>query len=514
MKKLGNPLKRILKTTRSWSTKKKILVLIVVWTLIFVPSIAIYTSVHRKTSFAFYPEESSPMDVERKDWDVMTSPNGSQMGDRYVIKVESGEPEYFKWKAKNYSDQVHVGQVNVHYETSWNSSGILRLHHVDDESSGNNETWAEEKTFRRDGEVSYYFRVDKSDLPRFYKRASVITEGGNLYEDVRTGPPPLINFYFIPPTVLAPSVEFGGYFLSFYIYFALFILMDSLLIFHMFKEWDENRAFISSLLFIANPISFYTLFQDEGIIAFTVILSLLLVVKQRKKLGAISIGLGSITKVWSGFLIPAQLFDRDQKFEVRIQHLAISVGTAISFITLFYFLWGPKSLWFISFYGGSASKSTLGGVSIWSTLSSTPLISKTIIDSNIILAFIGLIELGILYIGYKKGWDIMLIFTSNLAFFLIMYPKIHWEYYLMLFPTLLFYAVRDKRIFSIYIGVILSLSFTRGIRAIPSYPAPFTTYSAFIFSTVTFLLIVWMIYIFVTEEKFKKLFKEIEKKRS
>ncbi|MEF8834910.1 MAG: glycosyltransferase family 87 protein [Candidatus Thermoplasmatota archaeon] len=511
MKNIWNEFRDLSKIIQKWSTKKKILALLVVWALIFVPSVAFYTSIHRETSFAFYPEESSPMEVQQEDWDVVTSPESEKEIDRYVINVTDGGKVDFKWKAKNYTARVHIGQVNVYYETSWNSSGILRLKRVNEESEGKNETWAGEKTFHQDGEVSYYFRADKSDLPRFFKRASVIIEGGNLYEDVRTGPPPLINFFFIPPTLLAPSLEYGGYFLSFYIYFALFILLDALMMFQLFKEWGEDKAFLSSLLFIANPISFYTLFQDEGIITFTVILSLLLVIKKRKKLGAISIGLGSITKIWAGFLIPAQLFDRDKEFKRRIMHVAISAAVGISVISLFYLLWGPKSLWFISFYGGSASKSTLGGVSIWSTLSATPLISESILDSNILLGFIGIVELGLLYTAYKKHWDILLVFTSTLAFFLIMYPKIHWEYYLMLLPTFLFYAVRDKRIFSIFLGMMIFLTCARMIRYSSAYPSVITTYLGFIFSIIFTSLILWMVYLFITEDKFRNILQNINR---
>ncbi len=254
MKNIWDELREPLKTIQRWSTKKKILALIVIWALIFVPSVAIYTSIHRESSFSFYPEESSPMDVKQEDWGVVTSPESGKEMDKYVINVTDGEKVDFKWKAKNYTARVHIGQVNVYYETSWNSSGILRLHRIENESAGQNETWGEGKTFHNDGKVTYHFRADKSDLPRFFKRASVIIEGGNPYEEVRTGPPPLIHFFFIPPTILAPSLEYGGYFLSFYIYFSLFILIDSLMMFYLFKKWSEDKALLSSLLFIANPI--------------------------------------------------------------------------------------------------------------------------------------------------------------------------------------------------------------------------------------------------------------------
>lgn len=346
--------------------------------------------------------------------------------------------------------------------------------------------------------------MDKSDLPRFYRRASVIIEGGNLYEDVRTGPPPLINFYFIPPTVLAPSLEFGGYLLSFYIYFSIFILINSLMLFYLFKQWGENKAFISSLLFIANPLSVYTLFQDEGIITFTIILSLFLVIKNKKNLGAISIGLGIITKVWSGFLAPAQLYDKNTEFRKRIQRFIISVGTASVILLFFYLYWGSKTLWFIGFYGGAASKDTIGGISIWRALARTPLISTSSIQTRVILIFIGITLLAILYVAHRDDYDLLLVFTVTFAFFLAIYPKIHWEYYIMLLPGMLFYAVRDKRIFSIYIGLMIFSTLARMFR--PSYFDPWVPYMIFIFSMIFTGLMLWMVYLLMRDNKFRELY--------
>ncbi len=499
--------RKAIKTIRSWSTQKKLLVLIVVWALIFIPSIVSYTNVHREKKFAFFPEEASSFDTGQGDWDVVTSPEGEHVGDRYLIEVNESESVRFEWIARNYTAEIHIGQINVYYETSWNDSGFIRLNKAEKENKSTDERWVGEKQFQNDGDVTYYFRVDKGDLPRFYKRASVIIEGGNLYEDVRTGPPPLINFYFIPPTLLAPSLEFGGFLLSFYIYFSIFILLDSMMIFFLFKEWGEDKAFISSLLFIANPISIYTLFQDEGIIAFTIILSLFFVIKNRKNTGAISIGLGIITKIWSGFLAPAQLYDKDSAFNKRIKRVIISAGTAVLMLLLFYLLWGPKTLWFIGFYGGTASKSTIGGVSIWNSLIQTPLLSESIIRTRFILGFMGLFELAILYIAYREDWDPLLVFTATLAFFLAVYPKIHWEYYIMLLPSLLFYSVRDKRVFSIFVGLLVFLTSARMIRYSPSYPDPLTTFFALISSTIFTVLILWMIYLFFRDEKFKDFYR-------
>lgn len=53
--------RKAIKTIRSWSTQKKLLVLIVVWALIFIPSIVSYTNVHREKKFAFFQKRLHPL---------------------------------------------------------------------------------------------------------------------------------------------------------------------------------------------------------------------------------------------------------------------------------------------------------------------------------------------------------------------------------------------------------------------------------------------------------------------
>ncbi|MFO7792330.1 MAG: hypothetical protein R6W73_05015, partial [Candidatus Saliniplasma sp.] len=53
--------KEIIKTLKSWSTRKKLFVLIVIWILTFVPAITVYNSMQKKDMFSHYPESSSPL---------------------------------------------------------------------------------------------------------------------------------------------------------------------------------------------------------------------------------------------------------------------------------------------------------------------------------------------------------------------------------------------------------------------------------------------------------------------
>lgn len=480
-------------TLNGFSSRKKLLTILIIWAIIFLTISVGYASVHKNTQTAYYPENAAPIDVEQDDWQVTISPFDEVENERYHLSVPSGEPIEFNWTAEHYDDPVHIGSVTIHYETSWGREGKVRLHHRMEQSPGSTETWKANKTFYQSGNISYYIFLEKGDIPRFARRGSVIAEGRNLYEDTRTGPPPLINFFFVPPAVLAPALQWGGNFISFYLYFSLFILVDAFLLFFTFKRFGEGKALLGSVLFLANPVTMYATFQDEGIIVFTILVSLYLIYHERGKLASLTIGMGLITKIWSGFLIPAQLFLRDTSLKKRILHMAVSIGTGLALLALFVKIWGEKTLWFIGFYGGGASKSTVGGVSVWAYLAETPLISKTAFPATVILVILAVSEVMLLIYAYKKKIDLLQFYTCSLALFLIIYPKVHWEYHLMIFPPLIHYATRGKRFLYSFFGLSLLLLGTRGIRNFGSYPDGATLVFAIICSSgVVFLLLYWI----------------------
>ncbi|MFW5945458.1 MAG: glycosyltransferase 87 family protein [Candidatus Natronoplasma sp.] len=496
------------------STKEKLLILIIVWILIFVPGIMLYNSTQRKEMFSHYPESSSPFNKVNKDWDVSLYANGyetnlSETENRYVISVEEEESINFTWRARNFylseTADLHIGQVSVHYNTTWEEEGTIILEKNNEKSGGGNETWEAGKTFQESGDVYFYYRVDKRDIARFHRRASVLIKTGNLYEETRTGPPPLINFLFIPPTLLSLPVAWGGYYLSFYIYFSLFILMGAILLFQGFKEWGEEKAFALSILYIINPISLTTIIQDESVIAFIIILTIFILIRGKEKLGALAIGLGSVTKVWSGFFIPAQLFDRNIRFKKRVKNFLVAVSVICGLFLFFYLIWGPKVFWFLKFYGGTHSRFRPRDVSIWRNLVSIPVFIP-LPSMRSILIFIMMIELIVLYIAYRKKWDTISIFTVTFFVFLLFYPKMHLDYYLLLLPSLLFYSVRNRRNFKLFIAFFAFLLMSRAVRYLPTGPYQITTWISFIAGVLFTLIGLKIISLFITEDKMTKYF--------
>lgn len=506
--------RKALEKIDGWSSKQKIMVLIVIWILIFVPAIFIFTSVHRRSMFSYHPEGASPLDDINEGWNVSVSPEpDKQTEDRYIIEVEEGEEVKFRWNTTDYTARVHLGQVNVYYNTSWGEEGVIRLRQIKEESEGQNETWERNKTFDRSGDVYYYFRTDKSDVALYQRRAEVLLEGGNLYEDIRTDPPPIINFLFIPPTALSAPGSIGGYYLSFYIYFAFLILIGAFLIHSTFRSWGENRAFLASVLYIANPLTVYTLFQDSGVVAFLLILSIFLIVKGWKKLGMVSIGLGTAAKVWSGFLIPSVLFDGNASIISRIKYLLLSSGFLGGSLLFFYRLWGPQTFFFITFYGGGAAKFEFQGINIWAGLNRA-IPSSIFFSTDIVLIGLVIAGLVLLYIAYKRRWDFMAIFTVIFLIFLLFYPKIHWWYFFIPFPILVFYSVRDSRKFNLFLGLTIFstlANFSRH-RYFPVIPSTMNNWISLIFTLIFTLIGLKMIHLFLTEEDLSNHFDTVLKR--
>lgn len=53
MDSIIDELRKIKNATKTWSTKKKLFVIILIWALIFIPSIISYTSIHREKNLHF-----------------------------------------------------------------------------------------------------------------------------------------------------------------------------------------------------------------------------------------------------------------------------------------------------------------------------------------------------------------------------------------------------------------------------------------------------------------------------
>ncbi|MGM0510464.1 MAG: hypothetical protein ACQESD_04985, partial [Thermoplasmatota archaeon] len=383
---------------RGWveksSTKKLLSVMLIVWLLLYLPA-SVYLSLGMKDHHHdFYPSGAAPEGITSKDYGVVTGPiqlDNSSNG-RFVLEVERGENIGFNWTASDYDSSKHIGRVNVYYELD-GDEGKVRL-----KKTGEGEervTWYGENRFHKNGTLRYYYRADKNDISKFHRRASVIIEGGNLYEDIQTGPPPLINFLMIPPTLLTPSVSMGGAYFSFQIYFSLFTLFNAFILYFSFKDVDKAGAFFAGILFLANPVTLSNIHQDEAVVAFMILLPVYFLLKERERFSSILAGLSVPVKVWGLFLYPLFLIRKDKDLKKGLIRVVTALTVTISIFMFFYLLWGEKSVWFLSQYSGQTSALNMGPVSFWGRWFAVFPGAADIISRKVILALIGVSELAV-----------------------------------------------------------------------------------------------------------------------
>jgi len=490
-----------LKAIDEYRKVKVILLILLIWLILYIPMAVSISYGQRDEHYAFYPEEAAPWDHENKDYDVITKPvqlNQSTQ-DRFELYVEKGSTYEFNWTANNYTSSHHIGRINVHYRQD-GEEGLIRL--KNSYHNGSVISWSAENTFKNNGTVRYYFTVEKNDISVFHRRTSVLLEGKNIYEEVQTGPPPLIHFYFIPPTILTAAPEFGGAYLSFSLYFSIFILLDALLLFYGFRKYGQSKAFMMSVLFLANPVTLSNIHQDEAIVAFTIIVPLLFLIEKREKLSSLFTGLSIPVKIWGGFMFPLYLLKKENSLKKRFMYIISAGGITSGLFILFYFLWGSKSVWFLSQYSGTTGAMVMGPLSFWGRWWGVLSLGSRYPPRIPILLFLVLLELIIFYIAYKKDWPPVIALASFMCLFFGLYIKVHWDYYIILFPFILYFSVRDRRLFSAFIAIV-SIIYMMMIFA----SAPFDVSKVFmaILNTILVAILVYHVYLFIKDDKFYKI---------
>ena len=276
--------------------------------------------------------------------------------------------------------------------------------------------------------------TDHTDIQLYIERARTILNGGLLYKDVVTRTPPLINYLLVPP------VYFGASALAFEIYFSFFIVLTVLAIYHFLSSIDKKLAFIASLAFLFVPTTLATptlCRQDESIVVFFFILPLLLLYASgRKYVYSFLSSLGVWLKMHSIFLIPPFLLR--QRGKELAKHIAIMATVSITITLPFLILAFKEFTWYLKFYllgeGGE-----LEGISLWRLLDA----NGVKIPSLVLIAILAVTLITIYIKFYKKSlWKCILL--SLIAYFII-YPKIHYEYFLMLFSIAIPYLAEHKR---------------------------------------------------------------------
>ena len=290
--------------------------------------------------------------------------------------------------------------------------------------------------------------TDHTDNQLYIKRARTILEGSLLYRDVDTQTPPLINYLLVPP------VYFGGSPLAFEIYFSLFIIITVISIYYFLSPIDEKKAFLSAIAFLFVPTTLFVptfARQDEAIVVFFFLLPLLLLVRNKKYAYTFFSSLGVWIKMHSIFLIPPLLL-KSKKRDL-LNHIFIIIVVSLVITIPFLILAFKEFIWHLKFYFlGEGGK--LEGISFWRILD-----SQGYGIPNIILISLFIISLLVVYfISYKKNYSTWKIICLTLFLYFILYPKIHYEYFIMLFAIFVPYFIENKK----SIAILYTISILSG----------------------------------------------------
>jgi len=293
--------------------------------------------------------------------------------------------------------------------------------------------------------------TDHTDNELYIQRAESIMAGKVLYRDVETQTPPLINYLLVPP------VAFGASALAFEVYFSSFIVMTTLALFWVLSRIDEALAFRTSLAFLLIPTTLITpIFarQDESIVVFFVLLPVLMVyVTSSRKGYSLLTALGVWIKMHSIFLIPPLLLK--SRRQQLVQELAI-LGTVTLVITVpFFVLAFNEFVWHLRFYLLGEGDRILQGISLWRIMES----ESIGVPSLLLIGIMGIIFLSIYKWSYRHNAGIWKTVAMTLIVYFVMYPKIHYEYFLILFAILIPLLIESKKA----VGMLYGISMLSGI---------------------------------------------------
>lgn len=296
------------------------------------------------------------------------------------------------------------------------------------------------------------------DLSFYRERTQGVLDGLWLYRDIQCESPPLIVYLMLPAQMA------GGSEVAYQIWFSIFILLTSLSLYLALRRFDDVKAFWVALIFLFVPVStIETVFgiQDEAIVFYLFILSILLAVIGRLRWSAVAMTVGIWTKFMNGFLLPFLLRAERSKRE-RLILLGIVAGISLAVCLPFLIVCPEEFLSFPSYYflkSGTADNPT-SNLNIWDFLS----MGGLELPSWFFLLLIAGVMILAYYLGLKKNRTILEGMLIVLVAFVLIYPRTTASYYTLPIALLLIWGIENRwlviRCFSIYVPLLVSLLFT------------------------------------------------------
>ncbi|HUL40269.1 MAG TPA: hypothetical protein VLU38_08270 [Methanomassiliicoccales archaeon] len=296
------------------------------------------------------------------------------------------------------------------------------------------------------------------DISFYRERTQGVLDGLWLYRDIPCESPPLIVYFMIPAQLA------GGSDLAYQIWFTIFVLLTSLTLYWALRRYDDAKAFWVALLFLFIPTSMVeTVFgmEDETIVVFVFILSIVLAVIGRLRWSAVAMTVGMWTKILNIFLAPF-LWRASKSWRERFILLGIVLGLTFLICLPFLIVCPEQFLRFPFYYSlnpGAGDRPT-SNLNIWDFLS----MGGLQLPSWFYQALTIIVLLMAYYFGLKRNRTILEGMLIVLTAFILVYPRTTASYFTFPIALLLIWGVEDRwltiRCLIISIPIYLSLFFT------------------------------------------------------
>jgi hypothetical protein len=296
------------------------------------------------------------------------------------------------------------------------------------------------------------------DISYYRERTQGVLDGLWLYRDIPCESPPLIVYLMLPAQMA------GGSNLAYQTWFSFFILLTSLTIYLALRRYDDSKAFWAALIFLFIPVStIETVFaiEDEAIVVWLFVLSILLAVIGRLRWSAVAMTVGIWTKLISGFLLPF-LWRGAGSWRERWIVLGIVAGLSLLICLPFLIVCPVEFLSFPFYYflSSGSGDSPTSNLNIWDFLS----MGGLQLPSWFFLVMISAALLLAYYLGLKKKRTILEGMLIVLTAFVLFYPRTTASYYTFPIVLLLIWGVENRwlviRCLVIYLPMLFSLLFT------------------------------------------------------
>jgi hypothetical protein len=296
------------------------------------------------------------------------------------------------------------------------------------------------------------------DISYYRERTEGVLNGLWLYRDIPCESPPLIVYLMLPAQMA------GGTEVAYQVWFSFFVLLTSLSIYWCLRLYDDNKAFWIALLFLFVPVStIETVFgiEDEAIVVWIFILSILLAVIGRLRWSALATTVGIWTKLINAFLFPF-IWRAASSRKERLTLLGIVAGLSLLICLPFLIVCPEEFLTFPVYYllnPGSGDKPT-SNLNIWDFLS----MGGLQLSSWFYLALTIAALLFAFYFGLKRNRTLLEGMLIVLTTFILIYPRTTASYYTLPIALLLIWGIEDRwlviRCLVLYVPLMFSLLFT------------------------------------------------------